>query len=296
MGSEIPPQDLIDQIISISKKIKDETILLLGDEKHFFESKKIQYIITKDNITLDDPPLLSIRRKKQSSICQGIRLIKEKKAFAFISAGNTGAIVAYAKHSLSLTKNIKRPALLTFMPTQKKPMAILDVGANVICTEENYIQFAIMATLFIQKYQNKKKPRLGLLNIGSESTKGSSLLKNVYKRLNDLEKSKNNFKFLGNIEGKDAFNGDIDILLTDGFTGNVFLKTAEGFAGFILDKTKKNTSKTISPLQNYLQFSQYRGAILCGVKGLIIKCHSYSSPKAITNAIFEAIDLFKKKL
>jgi glycerol-3-phosphate acyltransferase PlsX len=166
---------------------------------------------------------------------------------------------------------------------------VLDLGANVQCKAENLVQFALMATAYLQT-MGLHSPRIGLLNIGEEPLKGTSELRRAYHLLQTFGSPP--FKFAGNIEGKSVFDGDVDALVTDGFTGNIFLKTAEGMANLILDQIPKDSQ--FSQLKKNLHYAEYPGAILLGVKGLVIKCHGYSSTHAIINAVFGTIDRVKK--
>lgn len=222
---------------------------------------------------------------------------QSKKIDALVSAGNTGALVLGAKMSLSMMPGLLRPALLALMPTQKQPLAVLDVGANVQCKAVHLVQFALMGAAYQRACKNEL-PAVGLLNIGSEAIKGTSELRLAYQELQRLANMPNPFfHFAGNIEGKTVFNGNVDVLITDGFTGNIFLKTAEGLASFVLDRLNKNLPQNIidlmqdqlCDLKRHLHYAEYPGALLCGVQGIVIKCHGYSSPQAFASGIREAI-------
>lgn len=303
MGNDNNPHDLIDAVQSLEP---DEPIhfVLIGDPSFFSGFKKIkpahiETVIAKETIEMEEAPLPAIRKKKNSSLCIGMDLLKELKIDAFVSAGNTGALMAGAKKYLSMLPNILRPALLALLPTRKKPVAVLDVGANVQYKARHLIQFAEMGISF-QKIRGVKKPRVGLLNIGTEALKGTSELRLAYK---ELVKEKR-FIFKGNIEGKEIFEGNVDVLITDGFTGNIMLKTSEGIASFILDRLEENIpAKEFVPLeallkdlQGHLHYAEYRGALLCGVNGIVIKCHGYSTPHAIMNGIQAAAQMVRQDL
>lgn len=303
MGNDNDPHDLINSVKSLDP-IHPIHFVLIGDHSVSYDFRKIksphiETVIAKETIKMDEPPLLSIRKKKDSSLCVGMSLLKEKKIDAFVSAGNTGALMASAKKYLSMLPNILRPALLALLPTRKKPVAVLDVGANVQCKAEHLIQFAEMGTSF-QMARGIAKPRVGLLNIGTEALKGTSDLRLAYKELT----KKKRFSFEGNIEGKEIFKGNIDVLITDGFSGNVMLKTSEGLASFILDRLEENIpEKEFAPLeallqdlQGHLHYAEYPGALLCGVNGIVIKCHGYSTPHAILNGIKGAAQMVRQDL
>jgi glycerol-3-phosphate acyltransferase PlsX len=253
------------------------------------------YVATPEFIEMDESPLYALRRKKKASMCEGLRLLKAKKLDAFISAGNTGAFVSAAKMILGNIPGILRPALLARMPTKKLPVTVLDVGASIQCKAAHLVQFAKMGAAYC-KIHGIDNPTVGLLNIGSEPIKGTSELRLAYQ---ELQKPHTEFRFAGNIEGKSVFEGDVDVLVTDGFTGNVFLKTGEGIASLILDRfgglippgEYKKLHPQIQDLASTLHYAEHPGALLAGVRGIVIKCHGYSTPGAFDKAILGAIDL-----
>ena len=264
----------------------------------FFNNKALFLYQVNEVIHMDEDPLISIRRKKGASMSVGMRLLKEKKIDAFVSNGNTGALIASAKLHLSMIKDMTRPALLTLFPTKKAPIAVIDIGANIQSTPQHLFQFAKMACAY-QKSRGIKNPRVGLLNIGREENKGGEDLHAAYKLLENLnfEHGENKEIFIGNVEGKQIFSGNIDVLVTDGFTGNVFLKTAEGISSFILETLLENlwelplSQPLLLRLEKELYSAEYPGAILCGVEGIIMKCHGDANPKAITSGVKGAIQL-----
>lgn len=264
---------------------------------------KVSFFLANDIILMEDNPLVAIRRKKNSSLCAGMRLLKEAKLDAFVSAGNTGALMASAKMYLPMLTHIERPALLALMPTRKRPLAVLDVGANISYTAEHLVQFAQMGAAY-QMARGIPHPKIGLLNIGSEALKGTSEVRLAYQKMLALaEQFPEQFHFKGNIEAKEVFNGGVDVLVTDGFTGNIFLKTAEGIANLVLDRLKENIPEKdfanleshLNDLQQHLHYAEYPGALLCGVEGIVVKCHGYSTPKAIMNGIKGALHLAQQK-
>ncbi len=297
MGSENSPQVLLQTAKSLASRLPAHVQLIAIGAPHLSHAANIPYITAAETIEMEDSPLLAIRHKPNASLCVGLRMLKEKKIDAFVSAGNTGALVCSAKMTLSMMPGLLRPALLALMPTQKHPLAVLDVGANVQCRAVHLAQFALMGAAY-QRARQIALPSVGLLNVGSEAMKGTSQLRLAYQELHRESELPNPFfRFAGNIEGKEVFNGDIDVLITDGFTGNVFLKTAEGLASFILDKLNKNLPQNIIEqmqdqlldLKHHLHYAEYPGALVCGVQGIVIKCHGYSSPEAFASGIREAI-------
>lgn len=302
LGSDTSPQLLLAAVLDFSQALKSPTRLCLFGTKTLFDSKNfpssVSCVTVEEIITMEDDPLSAIRHKKGASICVGMRMLKKGELSAFVSAGNTGALIASATTSLSTLPGIARPALLTLLPTRHKEIAVLDVGANVSFKVEHLLQFASMGIAY-QKSRGIPHPTVGLLNIGSEAKKGTPELREAYQKLQLLNQNSPSPIFTGNIEGKDVFKGQIDVLVTDGFTGNIFLKTAEGIASFILDELQQTAAEDCSPhlkgalatLRHRLHYAEYPGAILCGVEGIVIKCHGDSSPQALTNSIKGAIRL-----
>lgn len=262
-----------------------------------FKENRVLSFEVKEVILMDDEPLLAIRRKKEASICIGMRMLEKKEIDVLVSTGNTGALIASAMMYLPMLEGVSRAALLKLLPTKKNPIAVIDVGANIHCKPEHLVQFAKMGLAY-QKTQGIENPKVGLLNIGTEEKKGRAELQETYQLLlNFNEKNNNQRIFIGNVEGKQVFSGDVQVLVTDGFTGNVFLKTAEGISFFILETLHENQailpfSKTLlKRLENDLYYAEYPGAILCGVDGIVMKCHGDATPQALINGIKGAINL-----
>jgi len=305
MESENSEKAILKEITCFAKSLNKDIEFIFfakNDLKDELEKEidcPYEIVYSEHSIAMDEDPLLAIRRKKNSTIFEGLKYSKEDKIDAFISCGNTGALAAGATHFIKTFKNISRPALLALLPTKKNPLAILDVGASIATHSDSLVQFALMGTAY-QKARNIKKPTIGLLNIGEEKQKGTFHHQKAYL---DLKKIENDFEFAGNIEGKEVFEGKVDVLVTDGFTGNIFLKTSEGLASFVLDKVEKNIIdkkaeilKVLKDLKKRLSHGEYPGAVLMGVKKLVIKCHGYSSIKGIISAILGAIELVENNL
>jgi glycerol-3-phosphate acyltransferase PlsX len=304
LGSDISPRDLLREILLFCKELSPSVQLTLFGTPGLFAAARpptpnVFFHVVKEVIAMDDPPLMAIRRKKESSLCIGIKMLKEGHLNAFISAGNTGALMAYAKMQLSSLPQVERPALLTLLPTRHKEIAVLDVGANTSYKAKQLVQFAAMGVAY-QRSRGVKTPIVGLLNIGSEAKKGTPELQKVYNQLRTAsQKSSASYAFAGNIEGRDVFQGEIDVLVTDGFTGNVFLKTAEGIAAVILEELENSPLEECSPhmkgilseLRQRLHYAEYPGALLCGVNGIVIKCHGTSSPQSFIRSITTATRL-----
>lgn len=294
MGSDTPPEELLQAVIELSEE-KFPAEFFVFAHPNVILPKHLNSIPCPETITMDDDPILAVRRKKESSLCTGLRYLNDKKIDAFISAGNTGALLLAAKTTLKTLPNIDRPALLTLLPTHKKEVAVLDVGANLTLKAHHILQFAAMGIAF-QKSRGIPHPTVGLLNIGTEALKGTPQVREAYAKLETLNRDR--ATFLGNIEGKDVFRGDIDVLVTDGFTGNIFLKTAEGLAAFILQQLEQRALHgspslihEITSLKDRLYIAENHGAILCGTSGIVIKCHGDVSPAHFLATIKSAVRL-----
>lgn len=310
MGSDTPLKVFLEAILQLVKEMPNEIEFTLFGVKQieknlpkefFSEGKNVHFYPVKNSILMHENPLFAVRRKKKSSMCEGMKLLKNKQIDGFISTGNTGALMTSGKMILKNLPAVIRPALLTLMPTKKNLFVVLDVGANIFCKSDFFVNFALMG-MVLQKIRGIKKPSIGLLNIGSEAKKGTSDLQKAFHHLKRIHKRiKDEFIFHGNVEGKDIFEGDIDVLITDGFTGNIFLKTAEGLASFILDSIQEHAKNVrldfqenlLKQLHQHLHYGEYPGAMLIGVDGLVVKCHGNSSSIAIKSAIKGAMQLVK---
>lgn len=290
MGSDNTPSSLLGAAVSLLSSLPSFIELVAIGTAEYEKSALFSGLVfyrALDAIEMDEHPLLALRRKKHSSLSIGLRLLKEGNLDALVSAGNTGALVSASKMILGTFPHILRPALLAMIPTKKFPVAVLDVGANVQAKARHLVQFARLGVAY-QKARGIKTPRIGILNIGSEASKGTSEIRLAYQELTQFS------SFAGNIEGKSVFDGEVDVLVTDGFTGNIFLKTSEGIASLVLDRLHAHIPKAIrvhlDDLQRHLHYAAYPGALLCGVKGTVVKCHGYSTPEAFANGIRGAVE------
>lgn len=307
LGSDTPPETLFRAVIDCFQQLQQPASLVVFGLKDLFSKissppEIICHPVT-EFITMEDDPLHAIRRKKNASLCIGMKMVKSLELDAFVTAGNTGALLACSKLHLSMLPGIDRPALMTLVPTKKEPIAVLDVGANISVKAEQLLQFASMGIAY-QKTRGIQHPKVGLLNIGTEKKKGTPELRKAYDFLHqelNRNASLEHPLFVGNVEGRDVFNGEIDVLVTDGFSGNIFLKTAEGLADFILEDLKQLThhdcgqelKSIISALWHRLHYAEYPGAILCGVDGIVMKCHGKSDPINLINSIKGAARLIE---
>lgn len=305
LGSDTSPEILFRAVIECHNQLqKPAKFTVFGTETLFANIDSPDEIIchpVSEFITMQDDPLHAIRRKKEASLCVGMRLLKSYDLDAFVTAGNTGALLACSKLLLPMLPGIDRPALMTLIPTKKNPIAVLDVGANVSVKAEHLLQFALMGIAY-QKTRGIPHPTVGLLNIGTEKKKGTPELRKAYDFLTQQLNQGSPIHspvFVGNVEGRDVFHGEIDVVVTDGFSGNIFLKTAEGLADFILEDLKKlailecsvELKNLISTLWHRLHYAEYPGALLCGVEGIVMKCHGGSSATGLINSIKGAIRL-----
>ena len=300
MGGDRAPRAIVDGVIMAAKEF-DYELVLVGD-KTVLRRELSRYRKCPDNIliehaseviAMDDPPAVSVRRKRNSSIAVGIELMKRGEADAFISAGNTGAVVCSATLSLGLLPGIERPGISIVFPTFKGVSMMIDVGANIDPRPIHLLHYGIMGDAYCKYILGKSEPSIGLLSIGEEASKGTDFVKETHKLLDESK-----LNFVGNIEGQDAFTGRCDVVLCDGFVGNIVLKVAEGIGAAItkLMKTQiKNRplaklgallSKTaFMKLWKDLDYTEYGGAPLLGIDGRVIISHGSSTAKAIKNAI-----------
>lgn len=316
MGSDSSPLVLFDAVLEAARHLDStETLVVfvtqdvvdsLSTEIYsLLTSAQVVFEVVTETILMEEEPLTAIRRKKKSSLVTGIRLLKKRQIDAFISAGNTGALIASATLSLPLLPGIQRPALLTVLPSKTGEVVVLDIGGNVSCKSHHLVQFAFLGAAYKSCFSPHSIPSVGLLNIGVESKKGTSELRQAYLALEGYALKKGNetlfLNFVGNVEARELFNGKLDVLVTDGFTGNVLLKTTEGISLFILDYlsqlNQRNPSEaqanSLHDLQMHFHYHEYPGAVLCGVDGLVIKCHGSSSSRGVFNGIMGAVKLVR---
>jgi glycerol-3-phosphate acyltransferase PlsX len=247
-------------------------------------------------VGMDEQPQSALRGKKDSSMRVSINMVKSGEALACVSAGNTGALMATARYVLKTLPGIDRPAIASYLPTQKGQVCMLDLGANIDCTAEHLLQFALMGSTLVTALEHKPNPTIGLLNIGSEDIKGNEVVKQAAELLRDSD-----LNFYGNVEGNDIFRGVTDVVVCDGFVGNVALKTAEGVAkmmgGFLREEFTRNifaklaalTSMTVlKSFKHRLDHRRYNGASFLGLKGIVVKSHGSADIFAFRCAIERA--------
>src|ERR1700726_1393514 len=302
MGSDRAPKPEVEGAIQAARQY-GARVLLVGPEnilkaeltRHRAASRlPIEIIHASEVITMRDKAAQAVRTKRDSSMRVGLRLVREGRASGFVTAGNTGAAMATAKMVLGALPGVDRPALAAVFPTAPGTAAILlDVGANVDCKPHNLEQFAVMGEIYFRSMFGTRRPKVGLLSIGEEDTKGNELTREAFQLLKKLP-----LNFVGNVEGRDLYGGQVDVIVADGFVGNVALKASEGVANLVRAILKESLKETITRQVGYLlsrsafadfkkrlDHTEYGGAPLLGLKGVCIITHGASNANAIKNAI-----------
>jgi glycerol-3-phosphate acyltransferase PlsX len=302
MGSDRAPKPEIEGAILVARHHHVQ-VLLVGREEvlrqelaHHPQAARlpIEIVHASEAITMEDKAAQALRAKRDSSMRVGIRLVHEGRADGFVTAGNTGAAMATAKIILGTLPGVDRPALAAVFPTAAGTAAILvDVGANVDCKPHNLEQFAIMGEVYFRSIFGTRRPRVGLLSNGEEESKGNDLTRDTYKLLKQLP-----INFIGNVEGRDLYNGQVDVIVCDGFVGNVALKISEGVVELVREALKDSLRATITRQVGFLlsrkafvefkkrvDYTEYGGAPLLGLKGVCIVSHGSSNANAIKNAV-----------
>jgi len=303
MGSDRAPKPEIEGALLAARHYPGVRVLLVGPEAQVRQglashptagSVAVEVVNATQVIGMDEKPVQAVRSKKDSSMHVGLRLVRDKKAIGFVTAGNTGAAMATAKMVLGTLPGADRPALANVFPTSSgSPSILIDVGANVDSKPQNLAQFAIMGEIYYRSIFSKSKPTVGLLSIGEEETKGNELTRQTFALIKELP-----VNFLGNVEGRDLYNGRVDVIVCDGFVGNVALKISEGLVEAVRYLLKGSLQSTITSqvgallarkaftdFGRKLDPSEYGGAPLLGVKGVAIVGHGASNANAIKNAI-----------
>lgn len=314
MGGDNAPQAVVNGVIQALNEFNDLEFYITGPEdvikeqlkKENYTGDKITIIDAKEVISTNEHPVMAIRKKKDSSLCKALSLVKEKKCDAVLSAGSTGAFLAGCNFIVGRIKGVKRPALAPIMPGKKGPFMVVDAGANVDCKPEYLVQFAHMGREYYKGVLKAEDPTIGLVNIGVEEEKGNELTKNTYQLL----KEEKGLNFIGNVEPRDVTLGDTHVLVCDGFTGNTILKMYEGTASTVLKIIKDEmlssgiTAKIgallLKPVFNSIKkkfdYKEYGGAPFLGVDGICIKAHGSSDGKAFKNAIRQSKEFYDSKV
>ena len=312
MGSEQAPRPEVEGGLQAARELGVRALLVGREEllrrelvRHPHHGLPVEIVHASEVITMGDKAAKSVRQKRDSSIRVAARLVRDGRADGLVSAGNTGAVMATVKIVLGALPRVDRPALAGVFPTSKGTAAVMiDVGANVDCKPHHLEQFAVMGEVYSRAIFGIARPRVGLLSIGAEESKGNELTREAYPLLERLP-----LNFCGNVEGHDLYNGKMDVIVCDGFIGNVALKISEGLVETVRYMLKDALSSTISAKVGYvlshrayadlkrrLDYSEYGGAPLLGVKGVCIICHGNSNANAIKNAVRVAAEFHKRRI
>ncbi|EDP74064.1 phosphate acyltransferase PlsX [Hydrogenivirga sp. 128-5-R1-1] len=302
MGGDYAPDSNIKGAILFAKEtnigvylVGNENILKPKLKEYGGEGLPIEIVHAEDVIEMHEPPSIAIRKKRNSSMYIAAKLVREGKAQAFVSAGNTGAAMAVSKFIVGAAPGIERPGIAVAFPTKKgKPTVLIDVGANVDCRPRHLVYFAVMGHTYVKEIlKSSDNPKVGILSIGEEEGKGNELVKDTYPLL-----KMSNLNFVGNAEGRDIFTGDFDVIVCDGFVGNVVLKTSESLGTIIVEMIKQEVEKSLvskigaalmmpalKRFKKKADFAEYGGAPLLGTKGTCIITHGRADERAIKNAL-----------
>jgi glycerol-3-phosphate acyltransferase PlsX len=312
MGGDYAPDVTVAGAIEAVSEY-DVEVILVGDKDRLNEvlkekrypANRITIFHASEVAGMDESPVAVLRKKKDSSIRKAVELVKTGNADAAVSAGHSGVAMATALYLLGKVPGVDRPAIAAIMPSLTGHFVLLDAGANVDCKPENLLEFAYMGNAYYKAIFNEAAPKVALLSIGEEDTKGNELTKEAFKLL----KRSQGFNFTGNIEGKDVFAGHADVIVSDGFVGNIVLKTSEGLAETIIKMLKREIANVATGKLGYLMikpairnfkkrtdYDEYGGAPLLGINGTCIICHGRSSTRALKNAIKVASEMARQRV
>jgi glycerol-3-phosphate acyltransferase PlsX len=316
MGGDHAPAVVIEGVVDYIRENSHDKgfkIILVGKEKEIqkelrkyrnFRPDRLEIVDALEEISMKEHFLTYWRKREETSIKKAIDLVQSGKAMAMVSAGNTGAVMALAKTVLGTMKNIDRPALAIMLPTLKGSSLLVDVGANIDSKPHNLVEFAMMGKVYLENILGVHAPRIALMNIGEEEVKGNELTKTTHNLLKQLD-----INFIGNVEGRDVYIGEADLIVTDGFTGNVTLKVSEGVVDVMLSMLKREImsnvfskigffflKKSLKRIKKKLDYAEYGGALLLGVNGIVIIGHGSSNAKAIKNAIYLSYKFVSEKV
>ena len=311
MGGDHGPKVTLPACLQFLEKHADAALLMVGLPDAFagFAHPRATVVFASEVVTMDDPLEVALRKKKDSSMRIAVAQVKDGGAQAAVSAGNTGALMAISRYVLKTLDGIERPAIAGQIPNAAGgATTVLDLGANVDCTAEHLLQFAVMGSALVSVLKNVESPSVGLLNIGEEAIKGNEVIKIAGELLRSAAKS-GDLNFVGNVEGNDIFKGQVDIVVCDGFVGNVALKTSEGLASMFGTFLKAEFSRNfftkmaaiaaysvLNAFKNRFDHRRYNGAALLGLRGLVFKSHGSADVMAFVNALNRAYDAASNNL
>jgi glycerol-3-phosphate acyltransferase PlsX len=317
MGGDHAPGAIVEGA-ALASRLIDNTICIVGDEKKISDElarrrhdpKKIEIVHAEEVISGDEAPVRAVRTKQRSSMVVGMNMLKDGGGGVFVSAGNTGALMAGGLLILGRIRGIDRPAIASTYPVLSGDVSLLvDTGANAECKPNNLLEFALMGSIYAEKVLNKRRPTVGLVNMGTEENKGTTVLKAAYELLAKSRDTAGGLNFTGNIEARDIPHGTADIIVCDGYVGNVILKLTEGLAWSIFQLIKRRftsdlpskigallLSGKLSELRSAFDYSEYGGAPILGVRGAVVKMHGSSNAHAVKNTIIKTLPYMEEKV
>lgn len=313
MGGDNAPAEIVKGVIDAVTLCQDIKVYLIGRQeivqeelaKHSYQGSRIEVIHAPEVIETAEPPVLAVRKKKQSSIVVGMNMVKEKKADAFVSAGSSGAILVGGQVIVGRIKGVERPPLAPLIPTEKGVSLLIDCGANVDARSSHLVQFAKMGSIYMENVLGIANPRVAIVNIGAEEEKGNALVKETFPLLKNCP----DINFVGSIEARDIPHGQADVIVCEAFVGNVILKLYEGVAQALVGKVKEGMMETLRSKMGALlvkpalkktmksfDASEYGGAPLLGLNGLVVKTHGSSKAKEVMNSIIQCVTFKEQEI
>ena len=313
MGGDKAPGEMVKGAVDAIQKRKDIKVFLVGKEemiqeelkKYSYEADQIEIVNATEIIETAEPPVMAIRRKKDSSIVVAMNMVKKGEADAFVSAGNSGAVLVGGQLIVGRIKGVDRPPLAPLIPTAKGVSLLIDCGANVDARPSHLVQFAKLGSIYMENVMGIKNPRVAIVNIGAEEEKGNALVKETFPLLKECK----DIDFIGSIEARNIPHGDADVIVCEAFVGNVILKLYEGVGSVLISKVKQGMKSTIrstigallvkpalkTTLKSF-DASEHGGAPLLGLNGLVVKTHGSSNAKEVSNSIIQCVTFKEQKI
>ena len=313
MGGDNAPGEIVKGAVDAIQKRKDIKVFLVGKEemiqeelkKYSYEADQIEIVNATEVIETAEPPVMAIRRKKDSSIVVAMNMVKKGEADAFVSAGNSGAVLVGGQLIVGRIKGVDRPPLAPLIPTAKGVSLLIDCGANVDARPSHLVQFAKLGSIYMENVMEIKNPRVAIVNIGAEEEKGNALVKETFPLLKECK----DINFIGSIEARNIPHGDADVIVCEAFVGNVILKLYEGVGSVLISKVKQGMKSTIrstigallvkpalkTTLKSF-DASEHGGAPLLGLNGLVVKTHGSSNAKEVSNSIIQCVTFKEQKI